>query len=131
MLVVEQLLQRGMRLVGDLLALVRHRGLDRRAADDVAQRALGRDPDRQLWIVNLEQELARVADLPEHGAVRLDNVFVPGQHLPAAVGLAVAVRDRQSDAELDLVNLGLARGMIISAARMSISRPLSRLGELH
>ncbi len=40
LLVVEQFLQEIARLVGDLLASVGHGGLDRGAADDVAQRAL-------------------------------------------------------------------------------------------
>ena len=87
--VVEQLLQQRLGLVRDLLALVGHRRLDRRPADDVAQRALGRDPDRAFRIVDLEQESARIADLPEYGAVSLDDVLVAGQHLPAAVRLAV------------------------------------------
>ena len=106
-LVVEKLLQQGEGLIRDLLALVRHRRLDRRAADDVAQRALRCDPDGELRVVDLEQELARVADFPEHGAVRFHDVFVPGQHLPAAVRLAVCGRGRcGADAELDLIDLG-------------------------
>ena len=59
LLVVEQLLQERARLVGDLLASVGHGGLDRGAADDVAQRALGGGPHGELGILDLEQELAR------------------------------------------------------------------------
>ena len=104
-LVVEQFLQQGPRLVGDLLALVRHRRLDRRAADDVAERALGRNSDRQRRVVDPEQEFARVADLPEHGAVRLDDVLVSGEHLAGAAGRACARCGRKAGAELDLVDL--------------------------
>ena len=106
LLVVEQLLQQGLGLVGDLLALVRHRRLDRRAADDLAQRALGGDPDRQFRVVDLEQELTGIANFPEHGAVRLDDVLIPGEHLPAATALGVVGRGRRADAELDLIDLG-------------------------
>ena len=105
LLVVEQLLQQRLCLVGDLLALVRHRRLDGGAADDVAQRPFGRDPHRKLRIVHLEQELARIADLPEYSAVRFHDVLVPGQHLPTAARLAVRRRDRRRSAKLDLIDL--------------------------
>ena len=100
---VEQRLQHRLRLVGDLLALVGHRRLDRRAADDVAQRAFGGDLHRRLGRVDAEQELAGVADLPEHGAVGLDDVLVAGQHLALASARRVAGNARV--AELDLVDL--------------------------
>ena len=86
---IEQGLQQRLGLVGDLLALVGHRRLDRRMADDVAQRALRGDLHRGLGGVDAEQELARVADLPEHGAIGLDDVLVAGEHLPVA-GIAAA-----------------------------------------
>ncbi len=105
LLVVQQLLQERARFVGDLLAFVGHGVLDRRAADDVAQRALGCGPHRQLRIFDPEQELARIPDLPEDGGVGLDDVFVAGQHLAAPAGLAGTRSGGRTDADLDLVDL--------------------------
>ncbi len=56
-------------------------------------------------IVDLEQKLAGIADLPEHRAVGFDDVLVSGQHLPATAWLAAARRGRQLGAELDLIDL--------------------------
>ena len=109
LVVVEQPLQQGLGLVGDLLALVRHRRLDRRAADDVAQRALGGDPDRQFRIVDPEQELTGIANFPEHGPVRLDDVLISGEHLPGAAALGVVESGRRAHAKLHLVDLGHLR----------------------
>ncbi len=113
-LVVQQPLQQRKGLVGDLLALVRHRRLDRRSADDVAQSALCGDSDGEFGVVDPEKELAWIADLPEHGAVRLDDILVASQHLPAAVGLSTPGRARGAGAELDLVDIryfGQQRGV--------------------
>ena len=82
---VERLLQQRAGFVGDLLALVGHRRLDRRAADDVAQRRLRPRPSPPSPVRRPEQELAGVADSPEHGAVGFDDVFVAGQHLPVPI----------------------------------------------
>ena len=72
---------------------------------DVAQRALGGDFHRRLGLVDAEQILPGVADLPEHRAIGLDDVLVAGQHLAFAARGRIA-RRRVGRAELDLVDLG-------------------------
>ena len=91
--------------VGDLLTLVGHRGLDGRAADHLTEGALRRDLHGDLGGVDAKQILARVANLPEHRAIGLDDVFVARQHLPFAPGRGVAGRCARGIAELNLIDL--------------------------
>ena len=67
------------RLHLDVAAAFGRRLGERRLADDLAHHALGDRLHRLLGIANVEQELARVLDLPEQHEVDVDDVLVAGQ----------------------------------------------------
>ena len=102
-LAVEQVLQQRLGLLGDFAALVGERRLNRRVADDLAQRAPRCDMQGRIGIGDLEQILSGVLDLPQQRAIGLDDILVPGQHLLVARLVDGAI---EADAELHLPNLG-------------------------
>ena len=56
------------------------RRLDRRAADHLAHHALGRGLHRVGRVARVEEIVGRVADMPEHAEIDVDDVLVAGEH---------------------------------------------------
>src|SRR5262249_10936332 len=54
--------------------------LDVALADDLAHGALGHVLHRAFWILDIEQIVGSVLDLPEHHKVYVDDILVAGQH---------------------------------------------------
>ena len=80
LVVVEDLLRLVQHVVLDLRAQFGQRRLDRGAPDHLAHRAFRHRLDDQGRVARVEQVADRVADLPEHREVDVDDVLIAGEH---------------------------------------------------
>ena len=80
LVLVERLLDQLLHAVFDLSPRAREDRLDVVAADHFAHRALGHRLDGALGLLNVEQELGRIPDHPEHRELHVDDVLVAGEH---------------------------------------------------
>ena len=80
LVVVENLLCLVQNVVLDLRAQLGQRRLDRGPPDHLAHRAFRHRLDDQGRVARVEQVADRVADLPEHREVDVDDVLIAGEH---------------------------------------------------